>query len=464
MSATPQSIALLVCDDPSLTEAIENLVASIAQLQLKVVSSVHQASHLLRKSNVVFLLVHLGPTAPTENALRLLKAIQQNGRHIPLVAIAERYEAAEGLRIMGQGALDYLGRPLDLTRLACLMDLLTVGPRLAGAAAEPATAERPDAPSQTVLELLGRDLTRIQRIASGDSTVFVSGETGTGKTRLAQLLHEQSARRAHPFMTVHCGAISPNLLESELFGHVEGAFTGASHKRVGKLAEVGQGTLLLDDIDCLPIEVQTKLLRVIDERKFEPVGSNTTVRFEARLVVATNRDLEQEAAEGRFRADLYYRFNVVELHLSPLRDRPHSILPLVRHFTSQCTTVEGNRVTDITPEAARALEAYTWPGNLRELRNVVERAVALCSSDKIQMRDLPLKVRKDLQPCAVTHATATAVTQPVLVRSKEEAEIRCIEDALKKHQYNRLRAAAELGISRMTLYNKMHRYQMAGRR
>ncbi len=333
---------------------------------------------------------------------------------------------------------------------------------------------------------MGRLMEQIQRVAAHHSTVLLTGETGTGKTRLARLIHDLSPRRPEPFLVVHCGALSSNLIESEMFGHVRGAFTGADRNRIGKFAEAGRGTLLLDEIDSLTPDLQTKLLRVVEERVFEPVGSNQTLTMQARLIVASNRALDQEVAAGRFRSDLYYRLNVVGFHLPPLRERAREVIrPPAQQFLAEFTARHGGQVHGITEEAGRALEAYDWPGNIRELRNVVERAVALCAGAEIQLADLPDGIRRsaahsepaadccpplgigfaressqpgDNLPASPDRAPANAT----LAHTKEKAEVARIVEALKRQNNNRLRAAAELGISRMALYKKLHRYGLMG--
>ncbi len=303
----------------------------------------------------------------------------------------------------------------------------------------------------------------VHRVAPQNATVLLCGETGTGKTCLARVIHEQSPRRDKPFLVINCGTMSANLIESELFGHVKGAFTGADRDRTGKFAEVGEGTLLLDEIDALPLSLQAKLLRVPEERVFEPVGSNRTCAMKARLVGASNRDLEREVAEGRFRADLYYRLNVVSFALPPLRERREMIAPLVERFRADFAARNGRPIQGISEEAQTALQQYDWPGNIRELRNVVERAVALCAGPFVELSDLPGAVQR----CVVQPAASVAASVPAeldffcegtLAKTVEEAECLRITTALRQHKNNRLRAAAALGISRMTLYSKLRRF------
>jgi DNA-binding NtrC family response regulator len=302
---------------------------------------------------------------------------------------------------------------------------------------------------------------QIRRVVPQQTTLLLTGETGTGKTRLARLVHELSPRRAEPFLVIDCGAISANLIESEMFGHVKGAFTGADRDRPGKFAAAGRGTLLFDEINSLPLTLQSRLLRAVEDRVFEPVGGNKLLPLEARLLVASNARLEQEVAAGRFRADLYYRLNVVGFTLPPLRARRAVIAGLASRFLCEFAAQNRPDVRCLTPEAMAALQVYDWPGNIRELRNVLERAVALCRGPDVEVRDLPESVRRppaSLPPLVGLRVGANPDLPMTLTESREEVEILRITEALQKHNNNRLRAAAELGISRMGLYKKLHKY------
>ena len=306
-------------------------------------------------------------------------------------------------------------------------------------------------------------LEQVKRVSPQETTVLLMGETGTGKTRLARLIHHLSPRRNEPFQVVDCGALSSGLIESELFGHVKGAFTGADRARTGKLAAAGTGTLLLDEVNSLPLTLQGKLLRAVEERVFEPVGSDKSLPVKARLIAASNVSLEEEVRAGRFRADLFYRLNVVGFFLPPLRERRCSIVPLANRLLHEFACRNRPDVAGISPAAMRLLEKYDWPGNVRDLRNAVERGVALCSGCLVEPEDLPDALQEPGQ--IAPSADQPEIARPsagdpllTLARTKDEVEVRLILEALAKHNNNRVHTARELGISRIALYKKLHKH------
>jgi two-component system, NtrC family, response regulator HydG len=444
-------IALLVSACPSLVEAVRGLAASAPHLRVEVCPGVEAARARVRDPDVGLLLAHLTPGGEV-GLLGLLRGIAAGRRLCPTVVLLEPYREDEANAFRRAGATDCLGVPVDLPRLPGLLGALTCPPCVPpspGAAAPTA---------DVVVEGMGVFLDQVRRVAPQAMTILLTGETGTGKTRLARLIHELSGRRAEPFLVVDCGALSASLVESELFGHAKGAFTGADRERAGKLAAAGRGTLLLDEVNSLPHELQGKLLRAVDERRFEPVGSNASRPVRARLVVASNKPLEAEVAEGRFRADLFYRLNVLGFFLPPLRDRRGAIAPLARRFLGEFAGKNRPDVLGLSAAALSALEGYGWPGNVRELRNVVERAVALCEGPLIEPHDLPEAIRGGAG--AACPAPGLSLAPATLVRSAEEAEVRRITEALARQGENRLRAARELGISRTGLYKKLHKYRL----
>jgi two-component system response regulator HydG len=295
---------------------------------------------------------------------------------------------------------------------------------------------------------------RIALAGSHDVTVLLTGETGTGKTYLARLIHECSPRKDHRFLVVPCGALAANLVESEFFGHTKGAFTGADRPKVGKFAAAGNGTLLLDEIDALGLEQQANLLRVIETGEYEPVGSNETQLCTARIVVASNWNLDEAVERGKFRRDLYYRLNVMSFHLPALRERVQDIASLVRGMTARFNNKFHKDLFDVSPEAMAALEAFPWPGNIRQLENVVQQAVLVSSGPELQVQHLPQPVQ---EYASLTPSNGSAGGDSLL-HNREIAERTVIQRALVNCGYSRARAANSLGISRVTLYKKMKKY------
>lgn len=294
----------------------------------------------------------------------------------------------------------------------------------------------------------------IDSIADTKATVLVTGESGTGKSLIARAIHHLSPRRDKPFVEIACGALPESLLESELFGHVSGSFTGATHDKMGKFAQSDGGTIFLDEIGTATPGLQVKLLRILQDFQFEPVGGTKTYTVDTRVILATNEDLAKLVAEGRFRQDLYYRVNVINIELPPLRERISDIPLLARHFLDKVRENAGKKgVSGFTPEAIAALQAYRWPGNVRELQNVIERAVLLGKHETIGVEDLPDNFSTSREYPAETVSAVGKTLKEALAAP----ERRIIMEVLKAHDWNRNATADSLGINRTTLYKKMKR-------
>jgi two-component system, NtrC family, response regulator AtoC len=295
----------------------------------------------------------------------------------------------------------------------------------------------------------------VQQVAPTRATVLITGESGTGKELIAKAVHQLSPRAKMPFVTVHCAALAPTLLESELFGHERGAFTGAHERRIGRFELAQGGTLFLDEIGEIDQTIQVKLLRFLGERTFERVGSNKTLSADVRLVAATNKNLEELVKAGKFREDLFFRLRVVEIELPPLRERTGDIPLLAQNFLREFAKENGKAVNDFTADALETLMNFSWPGNVRELRTAIEHAVVLSRGDRISLRDLPTSVRGG-------HSLNDAKLLQTKDLTVKDAEKQLIQRALKETDGNRTRAAQKIGMSRRTFHRKLHEYHLEG--
>ena len=307
-------------------------------------------------------------------------------------------------------------------------------------------------PMQRVMDI-------VRQVAPARATVLIHGESGTGKELLAKAIHQLSPRSVKPMVTVHCAALSPTLLESELFGHEKGAFTGAHERRIGRFEQAEGGTLFLDEIGEVDETTQVKLLRFLGERSFERVGGNKTLSADVRIVVATNKNLKELVEKGEFREDLYFRLNVVELWAPPLRERLDDIPILALHFLREFAIENAKSISDFTADALEAMIRYDWPGNVRELRTAIEHAVVLSKNEMIQLTDLPHSV----QSRGIIQ-NEVQMNQPIIGKgvTLEEAEKQLIIRTIKECSGNRTAAAKKIGISRRTLHRKLHRYGLEG--
>jgi len=353
-----------------------------------------EAFELIKHEEVDVVLTDLN--MPQMNGIELCERIVANRPDIPVVVITAFGSMETAIEAIRVGAFDFVTKPFDMKMLA-----LTLG----RAVRHRELQERVKVLSEAVeksrrsQELLGESapmlalFDQLTRIAGSETSVLITGDSGTGKELVAKALHQQSSRKDGPFIAINCAALPEPLLESELFGHVKGAFTDARSASPGLILEANQGTLFLDEIGEFPLTLQSKLLRVLEERKVRPVGGNKESRFDSRILTATNRDLEAAVEAGQFREDLLYRIDVIQLHVPPLRARGMDILLLAQHYLAQFARQNNKEVTGISKPFAEKLLAYAWPGNVRELRNVIERAVALTQFEKLSVEDLPEKIR-----------------------------------------------------------------------
>ena len=351
----------------------------------------------------------------------------------PVITLVDVDQSAQAGEAMSVGAVDYLLKPFTANQLI--------------ATAEHALSLRQPIPNMVIASPASQQILLLaKKAAQTDASILIGGESGTGKECLARYIHDQSPRANGPYVAVNCAAIPETMLESTLFGYVKGAFTGADQGQTGKFECANGGTLVLDEISEMPLALQAKLLRVIQERELEKLGSNKKVSLDVRIIAATNRDLRKETEEGRFREDLFYRLDVLPLNWPPLRQRPEDIIPLVRHFLKKHSSESG---FDFHPDAIRALLAYQWPGNIRELENTIQRSVILARGLVIQREDLML-------PDA---APATASPQSSLESSRRSAEYQYVLETLQQFNGHRKETANALGVTTRAL-----RYKLAAMR
>ena len=450
---TEQARVLAIDDDP---EALEVLQQLLGRENYGVVGcesaeqALQRAAH--EEFDVVLSDVHLGGIGGIELCQRMVSARPD----VPVIVVTAFGNMDTAVSALRAGAFDFIQKPVEPVHLYHSLRRATERRQLER---EVRRLREQSQEAPTVGNIIGesapmkRIYSMIQQVADTDTSVLISGESGTGKELVARALHQEGSRRDAPFMAVNCAAVPAQLLESELFGHVRGAFTDAKGDRKGLFEQAQQGTVFLDEIGELPTELQPKLLRVLQDRKVRPVGSSREIDLDIRVVAATNRDLEAEVNAGRFRADLFYRLNVVGVELPPLRDRGMDVLRLAEHYLQQYAKRLGRTITGIEPGAAQKLLDYDWPGNVRELSNYIERAVTLSQGSEIRIGDLPDKVRRyEMSSIPVQD------TMPQQIITLHELQERYIENVLRTVQGNKTQAAKLLGLDRRTLYRKLERY------
>ncbi len=406
---------------------------------------------------------------PTQERLNLISKLAN--LKIPAIQVLSSEVSLEAkVAAIEAGAIDCIGIQAVERRLALLLDVFVERGKLIEKELDHKVVGLSDDGLAFNSPEMKELLSRLSRVAPLSSTILLTGETGVGKSTLARWIHQQSVRSDQPFVDVPCAALPSNLIESELFGHVRGAFTSADRDQVGKFTVAGKGTLLLDEVDCLPLEVQGKLLRAVERREFEKVGSTVTQKLDARLVVATNRPLEIEVAEGRFRSDLFYRLGVMSFRIPPLRERLGAIEQLAMTFCSQFASQHGRKVVDISHSAMAMLQEYAWPGNVRELRNALDYAVAVSTGHSIHCQDLPESVRKpkDIAVRPSLEGSQGFAVDELKGRenrfavARRQAERDLLLETLIKNNNNRSKTASALGISRVTLYKLLARFNIQG--
>ena len=445
---------LIVDDEQAMCELLEADLR-LRDFETEWYTSAEDALQAVNRQSYDVVLTDLN--MPGTNGIQLCKHIVTHRPDIPVVMMTAFGSLESAVDAIRAGAYDFVTKPIE-------MDLLNV--TLSRAIKHRQLEEQIRFLSEAVArterfgDILGTSpamqelFDQLQLIAASETSLLITGESGTGKELVARAIHRKSRRSKKPFVAVNCAALPDALLESELFGHAAGAFTDARTERKGLLFQAEGGTLLFDEVGELPLSVQPKLLRALEENYMRPVGSDEEIPFDVRIITATNRDLETAIEEGRFREDLYFRINVIQCDLPPLRSRGTDTLLLAQKFLETFATRSEKKVTDISKGVAEKLLAYTWPGNVRELRNVIERAVALTRYDRLGVEDLPEKIR-NFQGSQVF----IGGDDPTEMVELEEIERRYIQHVLGAVGSNKTMAARILGLDRKTLYRKLRQYQ-----
>ncbi|MEZ4405064.1 MAG: sigma-54 dependent transcriptional regulator [Polyangiales bacterium] len=468
---------LVVDDEPTARRALESLLADEGYV-VDTASSGEEAMERLAEQAPDILLTDV--RMPGIDGVELLSRAKARDPELSVVVMTAFGTVRDAVRAMRAGAEHYITKPVDFDELSVVLSRVIERRALRREATNLRERVRQSHRFENLLGLsapMQALLKSVVQVAPSRATVLLTGETGTGKERVAQAIHEASPRRDGPFVKLHCAALAETLLESELFGHERGAFTGALTRREGRFKTAHGGTLFLDEVSEVSPTVQVKLLRVLQEREFERVGGNETLRVDVRIVAATNRDLAALVREGKFREDLYYRLNVVGLRLPPLRERKDDIRLLAEHFLKRyAAEARRDDIVGFTPAALAALEEYRWPGNVRELENTVERAVVLCAGDRIDRRDLAISddapgARPPSTPPAADNGSVEVgahgdlgAPPPIPGSTMESIERYAILSTLDSCGGKTLKAAEVLGVSARMIQYRLREYRHGVRR
>jgi two-component system response regulator AtoC len=444
---------LIVDKDPSNCHFLKDLLhqrkSEVYIADNGTVASEYLGQHLF---DLVICDLHI----PNSSGLEILKIAKSHNPHM-LVILTTAFASIEGaVEAMRLGAFHYLLKPFHLETIETMLDKVQEHIDLLqeNFYLREEISTKPDRKKHLLIaesESMKKILSDVGKIAKSSSSVFISGESGTGKEIIAHAIHAQSHRNLQPFIKVNCAAIPTSLLESEFFGHEKGAFTGAINKKLGRFELADKGTLLLDEISEIPLELQSKLLRAIQEMEFERVGGIRPIQVDIRLISTSNRSMKEAIEQKLFREDLYYRLNVVPIHLPPLRERKEDILPLAEFFLKRLCEENQKPVKQLKAEAKQKLLDYKWPGNIRELANVIERSVVMNASDTLEAHQIYIELA-----CPVIEAPIHSLPAGITLA---ELEKRLILETLAREKNNRTKAAQVLGISVRTLRNKLHTYK-----
>ncbi len=453
-----QGSLLVVDDDRHICEAMADYLRSLGH-RTETAMTCRAALDRIKEYN--FQIVICDVNLPDQDGFQLLEWVVENKPETSVILLTGYGTIESAVEAIRLGAFDYLTKPVIDDELNFSIQR-ALGQRKI--VEENKKLKKQLNEKHGISNIIGRDYKMakmfdlIESVSDTRTTVLILGENGTGKTMTARAIHQMSSRKDKPFVEVACGALPDSLLESELFGHVQGAFTGATHDKEGKFLQADGGTLFLDEIGTASPSLQVKLLRVLQDREFEAVGGSKTHKVDVRLVLATNDDLEARVQDGSFRQDLYYRINVISITQPPLRERLGDIPLLLEHFIEEFNSQTGKKVRGFDEQAMQALQRYNWPGNVRELVNIVERAIVLSKSETITSHDLPEQLRRDPVESAMSINRLAGNANLKSALANPERQI--ILDALEQNGWNRQETARLLGINRTTLYKKMKKYDI----
>jgi two-component system nitrogen regulation response regulator NtrX len=442
---TPKPRLLLIDDDPNTLASLARAFR-LAGYEANVCDSAARALDLIRAEQ--FDVIFSDVVMPGKDGISLLEDLKSAGVTTPMVMISGQASVEMAVRATRLGAVDFLEKPISTEKLLVTLENVL---RLRHLEEENRDLRRRLGKHEIVWSgpVMERLMAQIERVAASETRVCIQGETGTGKELVARTIHQRSARRGGPFVTLNCAAVPAELIESELFGHEKGAFTGATSRHVGKFEQAGGGTLFLDEIGDMPLNMQAKLLRVLEEGEIERVGGDQPIPVDARVVVATHRNLEELVRQGAFRPDLFHRIYVFPISLPPLRERAEEIPLLAAHFAAPAAAQNTWKPKTFSADALEVLKSYGWPGNVRELRNVVERVLLLADGDTITAED----VARALSAARAAVATAAAATGTLAQRIEAfEREVLLAE--LRRHHHHMTNVARALGLERSHLYKK----------
>jgi DNA-binding NtrC family response regulator len=448
----PNKVRILVAEDDLVTHDDWRETLTAWGYSVEVAEDGIRALELINSNHPHIVLTDL--RMPRKSGLELLHDIGKMGVNLPTIIISGQGDVPEAVEAIKLGAVDYLSKPIDPPHLRQILRNLAENIAMRD---ENLSLRRRLADVGELGPLIGKSLSMrraiatIERIADASASIVITGESGSGKELVARTIHQMSSRRTHPYIGVNCAAIPETLMESELFGHERGAFTGADQRREGCFEATNGGTLLLDEITEMKIEMQAKLLRVLEEHRLRRVGGNSEIALNVRVLAASNRDVAQAVRDGKLREDLYYRLNVFTIDLPPLRERCEDVPLLVQNFIQHYAGRNNKEVVGIDDEALSALQAHPWPGNVRQLRNVIERALIVCNGRVIRRSDLPPEFQ-------ASSAMESGYVKLRIGSTLEEMEKELIKHTIEFNGGNKTRAAQILGVSPKTLYNKLERY------